>query len=74
MNIESISQEALLLPAQDRARLAEQLLESLATLSEVEAEQLWFQESARRAAEVDKGRMSRVPAHEVMAEVRAMLK
>ena len=42
MNIEAIRQEALSLPPQEQARLAEQLLFSLDTLSEAEIEQLWF--------------------------------
>jgi len=41
--------------AQERAQLAEQLLSSLDTLSEAEIEQLWFQEAAHRAKEMDQG-------------------
>jgi putative addiction module component (TIGR02574 family) len=62
MNIEIIYREALSLPVQERAQLAEQLLSSLDTLSETEIEQLWFQEAARRADEMDQGFVQRIPA------------
>ena len=74
MNIETIRNEALSLPAQERAQLAEQLLASLDDLSEAEADQLWFQEAARRAAEMDQGLVQRIPAEEVRREALALLK
>ena len=74
MNIETIRREALSLPAQERAQLAEQLLSSLDSLSESEIEQLWFQEAARRAAELDQGLVQRIPAEVVRREAQALLK
>jgi len=74
MNIETIRREALSLPAQERAQLAEQLLSVLDTLTEAEIEQLWFQEAARRAAEMDQGFVERIPAEIVRQEARALLK
>ena len=74
MNIEMILREALSLPVQERAQLAEQLLSSLDTLSEAEIEQLWFQEAARRAAEMDQGLAQRIPAEIVHREAQALLK
>jgi putative addiction module component (TIGR02574 family) len=74
MNIETIRREALSLPAQERAQLAEQLLSSLDTLSEAEIEQLWFQEAARRASEMDQGLVQRIPAEVVRREAQALLK
>ena len=56
MDIQSIRHELLSLSAPERAQLAELLLSSLDTLSEAEIEQLWFQEAARRAAEMDRDR------------------
>jgi len=47
MNTETIRREALSLPVQERAELAEQLLSSLDALSEAEIAQLWLQEAAR---------------------------
>ncbi len=74
MNIEIIYREALSLPVQERAQLAEQLLSSLDALSESEIEQLWFQEAARRAAEMDQGLAERIPAEIVRREAQALLK
>jgi len=74
MDIETIRREALSLPAQERAQLAEQLLSSLDSLSETEIEQLWFQEAARRAAELDQGSVQRIPAEVVRREAQALLK
>ncbi len=74
MNIEIIYREALSLPVQERAQLAEQLLSSLDTLSEAEIEQLLFQEAARRAYEMDQGLAERIPAEIVRREAQAFLK
>ncbi len=69
MNTATITSEALSLPVQQRAELAEQLLSSLDALSESEVEPLWFQEAARRAAEMDQGLSKRIPAEEVRRQV-----
>jgi putative addiction module component (TIGR02574 family) len=74
MNIETIRREALLLSPQERAQLAEQLLSSLDVLTEAEIEQLWFQEAARRADDMDKGLVERIPADEVYREAQTLLK
>ena len=74
MNIEMIRREALSLPVQERAQLAELLLSSLDTLSEAEIEQLWFQEAARRASEMDQGLVHRIPAEIVRREAQALIK
>jgi len=74
MNVETIRCEALSLPVQERAQLAEQLLSSLDTLSESEIEYLWFQEAALRATELDRGLAQRIPSNEVIQEAQAVLK
>lgn len=74
MKPDAILHEALALPIEERARLAEQLLSSLDSLPESEIEQLWFQEAARRATEMDKGVVQRIPADVVLQEARALLK
>ncbi len=71
MNAASITNKALSLPVQQRAELAAQLLSSLDTLSESEIEPLWFQEVARRAAEMDQGLSKRIPSDEVRREANA---
>ena len=74
MNAETIRREALSLPVQERAELAEQLLSSLDALSETEIAQLWLQEAARRAEELDQGLAKRVSADEVRRQAQALLK
>ena len=74
MKAETIRREALSLSVQERAELAEQLLSSLDALSEIEIEQLWLLEAARRAAEMDRGLTKRVSADEVRRQAQALLK
>ena len=74
MNIETIRHEALVLAPEERAQLAEQLLSSLDTLTESQIEQLWFQEAAPRADEIDKGLVQLIPADVVHQEALALLK
>jgi putative addiction module component (TIGR02574 family) len=74
MKAETIRREALSLPVQERAELAEQLLSSLDALSEAEIEKLWLQEAARRAEEIDRGVTKRIAADEVRHQAQALLK
>jgi hypothetical protein len=74
MNIETIRRAALSLTAQERAELAEQRMSSMDALSPTEIEPLWFQESARRAAELDQGISQRIAADVVRQEALALLK
>jgi hypothetical protein len=74
MDPETIWREALSLPVETRAKLAEELLSSLDDLSEAQVEQLWFQEAARRAEEIDRGQARRIPADEVRRQAQALLK
>jgi putative addiction module component (TIGR02574 family) len=74
MSTEELESEALKLAPQERARLAEKLLESLENLSEDENAKLWADEAIRRdqAWDADPG-MGR-PAAEVFGDARARLK
>lgn len=74
MNIVTIEKEVLALPLEDRARLAEKLLESLENLSEQEFEQLWLDEAVRRAKEIDEGKVKLVSSEEFERRVQALLK
>jgi len=74
MKPQTIENEALHLPIEERARLAQRLLESLDDLSEKEAEKLWLQEAQRRAKEIDEGKVKLVPAEVVERRIRARLK
>jgi len=74
MNTETITNEALSLPVQQRAALAARLLSSLDVLSEAEIEPLWFQVAAQRAVEMDQGLSRRIPAEEVRRQANALLR
>jgi putative addiction module component (TIGR02574 family) len=64
-----LEQQARSLSPDDRARLAEVLLESLqGTLSDVEA--AWNREIADRVAAYDRGELQAFPAEDVFAEAR----
>lgn len=71
--VEELSQKARALPPEERVRLAEELL---ATVQEVdlEVEAAWDEEIRQRIADVDSGTAKLVPADEVFAEVRRLLK
>lgn len=74
MDTETIRREALSLPAEERAELAEQLLSSLEPLSESEVDALWFAEAARRAHEIDDGKAKRYSSDEVREQARSLLR
>ena len=74
MTTEALSQQALLLPVEERAALAEQLLASLDDIPEAEIEQLWFAEAARRAAQIDSGAVQRIAGEQVRQEALARLR
>ena len=73
MDTELLTREALALPAQARARLAELLLSSLDDLPEQEVERLWIAEGQRRAAELREGDVQPVTADDLRQRVRALL-
>jgi len=74
MDFSSIEEQALSLSAEDRARLAHELLDSLDQLSPAELRGLWLDEAERRAAQIDRGEATLVPAEEVARKARALLK
>ncbi|MFA5915854.1 MAG: addiction module protein [Burkholderiales bacterium] len=71
--IEELSRKALALPAEDRVRLAEEILATVQE-ADTEVEAAWEEEIRLRIAEIDSGRAKLIPADEVFAEVRRLLK
>lgn len=71
--VEELSARAKTLSAEDRARLAEELLESLDQEPESEVEAAWDRELERRVAEVESGTVELVSSEEVHAEARRLL-
>lgn len=53
--------EALRLPAQDRAELALRLLDSVGDEPASEVERAWIEEAKRRLQEIERGEVSTVP-------------
>jgi putative addiction module component (TIGR02574 family) len=74
MDSQAVEHEALRLPLEDRAKLAQKLLLSLETLSEVELEEVWLIEADRRARELDLGEAEPISAEEVRRKARALLR
>ena len=68
-----LEQDALRLPAEDRARLAVSLLCSLEETGEdpVEVEKIWVAEAKRRAQEFDNGSETAIPASELFARLKS---
>lgn len=70
-SFKEIEQQARALAAEDRAKLAETLLESLQTpLSEIET--AWAQEIEERVAAFDRGETQAYAAEDVFAEARRL--
>lgn len=70
MTVEQIADEALALPSEARALLADRLVESLDPAEDGLIRQLWVREARRRIEEVRSGRVTTVPAEEALAQVR----
>ncbi|MBS0448269.1 MAG: addiction module protein [Proteobacteria bacterium] len=71
--VEELSARARTLPPEDRARLAEELLESLEQDPSTEVEAAWDREIQRRVAEVEAGTAALIPAEDVHAEARRLI-
>lgn len=70
-SLKQIEEQARALSAEERAKLAESMLESLrAPVSDVEA--AWAEEIERRVAAFDRGEIPSYPAEDVFAEARRL--
>lgn len=72
--IAELSQQAQALAPEDRARLAEELLASLESEHDQQADAAWDAEINKRIAEVESGTITLLPADEVFARVRRGLR
>ena len=70
MTVEQIEEEALSLPSEARALLADRLVESLDPAEDGYIRQLWAAESVRRRDDVRSGRVKTIPSDEALARVR----
>ena len=63
MTIDQLEKEALGLPHQERARLAQRLIASLD--GDIEVEQAWYDEAEHRLADMESGKAAEIPANKV---------
>jgi len=73
MTVEQIVVEALGLPSEARALLADRLVESLDPAEDGYLRQLWMAEAVRRREDVRSGRVQTIPGEEALAQVRRAL-
>lgn len=74
MNLKQIEDEALHLPEEERAKLAQKLLLSLDAPTVEEMKEDWLVEAHRRAREIDDGIVQPIPAEEVRKRARTLLR
>jgi putative addiction module component (TIGR02574 family) len=73
MTIEELAEEALALPSEQRALLADRLVESLDAAEANRLDRLWASEAKRRRDEVRQGGVQTIPGDEALARVRRSL-
>jgi hypothetical protein len=70
MTIEQVAEQALALPSEARALLADRLVESLDPAEDSLVRQLWVAEARRRRDDVRSGRVKTIQGDEALAQVR----
>ncbi len=70
LTVEQIAEEALSLPSEARALLADRLVESLDPAEDEAIRQLWVAEACRRRDDVRSGRVQTIPGDDALAQVR----
>lgn len=73
MEVSELLKKALALPDHERAELAGNLIDSLDTTVDEDAEAAWQEEIARRLNEVETGKVKTVSWDEVRRKGRALL-
>jgi putative addiction module component (TIGR02574 family) len=70
---ETVLQSALLLPVEDRSRMAARLIESVDAADDTELSPAWCAEIDRRIEAARSGTSHRIPHVKVMSEARQLL-
>lgn len=73
ITVEQIAEEALSLPSEARALLADRLVESLDPAEDGYIRQLWIREARRRIEEVRSGSVSTISGENAFAQVSAAI-
>ena len=69
-----VERDAMLLSRQERALLVDSLIATLDPGDEIDAEELWVQETERRYQEYRAGRIASKPATQVLEDGKNILK
>ena len=72
--VEQLAEEAMSLPGESRARLADLLVESLDAETLTQIDRLWLSEAKRRRDEVRSGDVKTIPGDEALRSVRDSLR
>jgi len=72
--VEQLAEQAMSLPTESRARLADLLVESLDAGELGRIDQMWAAEAKRRRDEVRAGRVKTIPGEKALRKVRKALK
>lgn len=70
--LDELSQKAQSLPPEERAQLAQELLESVDRDSDPEVQEAWEAEIASRIGKYERGEAKLIPAEEVFAAARRL--
>lgn len=70
---EKLAEEALTLPEDDRAALADMLLRSLKAVASDQVDVLWAEEAERRVREIEDGTVALLDGETVLREARERL-
>ena len=73
LTVEQITQEALALPLEVRAILADRLMESINTAKNNSVQELWATEACRRRDDIRSGRVQTISGDEALKRVRRAL-
>ena len=72
--VEQLAEQAMKLPGESRARLADLLVESLDADALTQIDRLWLSEAKRRRDEVRAGKVKTIPGEEALRSVRDSLR
>jgi hypothetical protein len=73
LTLDQLAEQALQLPAESRALLADRLVESLDLAQPDELLRLWSSEAIRRRDEIRSGRIKPIEGEQALAEVRRIV-
>lgn len=73
LTLEQLAEEAMRLPVDSRAQLADKLVESLDLQEPDQLRRLWLTEAIRRRDEIRSGQVRAIPGEQVLAEVRRIV-